>query len=73
MEATYNNAIIKSELTNLSGKSKFEDNVIKRLHLERNSFSTPIKYLGNDSEMNSIGFDEDVHEYMISQDQRRKR
>lgn len=62
VKATYSGATIKFELTNFSGISELEDNVIKRLHLERNSFS--IKYQDDDNELILIGCDEDVQECM---------
>ncbi|KAK1403039.1 hypothetical protein POM88_002644 [Heracleum sosnowskyi] len=55
VKATYNDVTIKFELTNLSGISELEDNVIKRLRLGRNKFS--IKYLDNDNELILIGYD----------------
>lgn len=62
VKATYNGVTIKFGLTNSSGISELEDNVIKRLHLEKNSFS--IKYQDTDDELILIGCDEDVQECM---------
>ncbi|XP_074332261.1 protein NLP6-like isoform X1 [Apium graveolens] len=60
--ATYKEFTIKFGLTNLSGMSELEDNVIKRLKLKRNSFS--IKYQDNDNKLILIACDEDVQECM---------
>ncbi|KAK1403044.1 hypothetical protein POM88_002649 [Heracleum sosnowskyi] len=60
VKATYNGVPIRFNLPDLSRLSELQDNVIKRLHLERNSFS--IKYHDDEGEWVLIACDEDVRE-----------
>lgn len=60
VKVTYNGAHIRFKLPDSSGISELEENVIKRLHLERNTFT--IKYLDDDGEWILITCDEDVQE-----------
>lgn len=62
VKATYNGVSIRFNLPDLSGISYLKDNVIKRLPLERNSFS--IKYQDDEGEWVLIACDEDVRECM---------
>ncbi|XP_063940565.1 uncharacterized protein LOC108201848 [Daucus carota subsp. sativus] len=58
VKVMYNDLIIRFELPELSGISELEDNVIKRLHLDRQSFS--IKYEDDGGHWVLITCDEDV-------------
>ncbi|KAL8156773.1 hypothetical protein AgCh_001761 [Apium graveolens] len=58
IKVMHNDLIIRFELPDLSGKSELEDNVIKRLHLDRNCFS--IKYEDDGGHWVLITCDEDV-------------
>lgn len=60
VKVTYKGAHIRFKLPDSSGMSELEENVIKRLHLERNTFT--IKYLDDDGEWILITCDEDVQE-----------
>ncbi|XP_063940179.1 uncharacterized protein LOC108201687 [Daucus carota subsp. sativus] len=58
VKVMYNDLIIRFELPELSGISELEDNVIKRLHLDKQSFS--IKYEDDGGHWVLITCDEDV-------------
>ncbi|KAL8108910.1 hypothetical protein AgCh_025126 [Apium graveolens] len=60
VKATYNDAHIRFRLTDSSGISELKENVIKRLHLERNAFT--IIYQDDEGEWIIIACDEDVQE-----------
>ncbi|XP_074332546.1 protein NLP5-like isoform X1 [Apium graveolens] len=60
VKATYNGVPIRFNLPDSSGLSELQDNVIKRLHLERNNFS--IKYQDDEGEWVLIACDEDVQD-----------
>ncbi|WOH16345.1 hypothetical protein DCAR_0935896 [Daucus carota subsp. sativus] len=62
VKVTYNARTIRFELPSSSGLDELENSVIKRLHLDRKSFS--IKYQDDEDDWIDITCDEDVQECM---------